>query len=340
MKEKVKVLFIWQPRDELKTYLLKGLASASNVDLIFPPDTNTETLLKIVPGVQIIVGWRPTRELVNAAEHLALFINPGVGVQHLIELFREVNRKRKVILVNGHGNTYFAAQHAVSLLLALMNKIIPHHNWMMNGVWRKGDEDAISIPLRDRRVGLLGYGAVNRKVHKFLAGFDLEFSVLRRTWQGKDNDLPGLVEKYEPADLTSFLSAVDTLIIAIPQTSQTTGMLKEKELRMLGPEGLLVNVARGSVIDQVALFKVLKNKDIACAAIDVWYDYHPKPDEHGHKYPFSQPFHQLDNVILSPHRAASPFSDLKRWDEVIENISHFSQGRDDFLNVVDLDLEY
>lgn len=340
MKKSIKVLFIWQPRDELKTYLINGLKQCPNVELIFPSDATPETLSKIAPKAQIMVGWRLTRELLDAAEQLSLFINPGVGVQHLIELFREVNIKRNVILVNGHGNTYFAAQYAVSLLLALMNKVIPHHNWMVDGAWRKGDGDAISIPLRNRNVGLLGYGAVNRKVHRFLSGFDLKFSVLRRTWQGRKNTLVGPVEKYEQGDLHSFLPAVDTLIIAVPHTSWTEGLLKEKELKMLGPKGLLVNVARGSVIDEAGLFKVLKNKKIAGAAIDVWYDYHPKPDNHGHKYPYSQPFHQLDNIVLSPHRAASPFTDLKRWDEVIENISRFSQGNKEPFNMVDLDLEY
>lgn len=340
MKKSIKVLFIWQPRDELKEYLTNGLKPYANVELIFPPDTKAETFLRIAPKVQIIVGWRPNRDLLDAAERLILFINPGVGVQHLIELFREVNSKRNIILVNGHGNTYFAAQHAVSLLLALMNKVIPHHNWMAEGIWRKGDEDAMSIPLRDRHVGLLGYGAVNSKVHRFLSGFDLKFSILRRTWQGREKTLIGQVDKYEPPDLHSFLSAIDTLIIAVPHTSWTEGLLKERELRMLGQNGLLVNVARGSIIDEVALFTVLKNKDITGAAIDVWYDYHPRPDENGNKYPHSQPFHQLDNIVLSPHRAASPFADLKRWDEVIENIIRASQGEKEFLNVISLEREY
>ena len=86
------------------------------------------------------------------------------------------------VLANGHGNTYFTGQHAVALLLALGNKIVPHHNWMAAGQWRKGDKDAASTPLRGRRVGLLGYGAINRKVHCFLAGFELDFAILRRDW--------------------------------------------------------------------------------------------------------------------------------------------------------------
>jgi len=79
---------------------------------------------------------------------------------------------------------------------------------------------------------------------------------------------------------------------------------------------------------------------IAGAAIDVWYNYKPEMDDLGRKYPFSFPFHKLDNTILSPHRAASPFSDLQRWDEVVENIKRVSSKRTDFLNIVELDREY
>ena len=97
-----------------------------------------------------------------------------MGVQHLIELFRDITRTRTITLVNGHGNTYFTAQHTVALLLACMNKIVPHHNWMIEGDWRKGDADAISTPLRDRVIGLIGYGAVNQKVHHFLKPYSIK----------------------------------------------------------------------------------------------------------------------------------------------------------------------
>jgi len=94
-----------------------------------------------------------------------------------------------VTLVNGHGNSYFTAQHAVALLLSLTNKIIPHHNWMTSGKWRLGDNEAASIPLRRRNIGFLGYGAVNQKVHKFLLGFDLSFAALKRKWEIIPTDL-------------------------------------------------------------------------------------------------------------------------------------------------------
>ncbi len=340
MTKNLNVLFIWQPRQQLIDYLTDGLSHLENVNLIFPPNIDESTLLQHAPNADIIVGWRPSKELLQSAKKLSLFINPGAGVQHLIELFRALDQNRNITLVNGHGNSYFTAQHAVALLLALTNNIIPHHNWMSDGQWRKGDSDASSIPLRHRKVGLLGYGAVNQKVHRFLSNFDLEFAVLRSDWNKQNESLPTEITKYSPDQLHSFLESVDTLIVAIPLTEKTKGLIGKEELQLLGVKGLLINLARGVVINEKDLHEACRDKSIQGAAIDVWYDYDPTPDDNGGKYPYRFPFHKLDNVILSPHRAASPFSDLKRWDEVIDNIERFATGRKDFKNVVSLENEY
>jgi len=339
-ERKTTVLFIWQPETRLKDYLAAKLAGIDNLELIFPPDTEEETFLEYAPEADIIVGWRPTEKLLATAKKLSLFINPGAGAQHLIEMFRELPPKRPVKLIIGHGNSYFTAQHAVALLLALAGKVIPHHNWMADGNWRRGDDYAASIPIRGRKIGLLGYGEVNKKVHRMLSGFDVEFAVLRREWKNDTETMPTDTRKYDPEQLHKFLQEIDILIAAVPQTSRTIGLIGKKELELMGPEGLLVNVARGSVVDENALYIALYERTIKGAAIDVWYDYRPEPDQKGHKFPFNYPFHTLDNIVLSPHRAASPFDDLKRWDEVVENISRFAAGSDQFINVVNLDNEY
>lgn len=341
MTEAVNVLFIREFSEPLRQHLTTRLSDLPHLNLIFPEEATEERFLEHAPDAHIILGWRPTKELLERAQKLKLFINPGTGVQHLLPLFRELDPARGVVLVNGHGHSYFVAQHAVALLLTLMNKIIPHHQKMVAGEWRQwSDALAASIPLRDRKVGLLGYGAINRWVHRFLSGFDVEFHILRRSWKGKSKPQPAPTRKYTPDKLHKFLGAVDTLIIAVPQTEETAGMLGKEELKLLGSEGVLVNVARGAVIDQEALYKALAEKVIAGAAIDVWYEYQPEPDEQGRRYPTDFPFHELDNAVLSPHRAASPFSDLKRWDEIIENIRRYAQGGMDFLNIVDLERGY
>ena len=333
------VLFIWDMREELQRYLRDHLRDIKGVELIFPRDPTEEYLQEAASEADIAVGWRPTREFLNAATEMRLFINPGAGIQHHLEPFRELNQTRSITLVNGHGNSYFTAQHTVTLLLTLMNKVIPHHNWMVEGHWRRGDDHAASIPLKHRKIGLLGYGAVNSKVHEFLSGFSNEFHILKRTWNGEER-LPTQARKYIKDQLYEFLEVIDILIVAVPQTSETEGLLKFEHVKELGPDGLLVNVARGIVIDEAGLYRALKEKVIAGAALDVWYEYRPDPDEHDRRYPYAHPFHELDNVVMSPHRAASPFSDLERWQEVVENIRRFAAGRTDFLNIVDLERGY
>ena len=333
------VVFIWEVRDELQEYLRDGLSKVKKLNLIFLDDVSEETLLTHAPKADILVGWRPSRELLDTATKFRLFINPGVGVQHHIDTFREISKKRNVTLINGHGNTYFTAQHAVAMLLTLMNRIIPHHNWMTEGLWRRGDSHAKSMPMRNRKIGLLGYGAVNQKVHRFLTGFDVDFLILKRSWKGGE-EFSTPIKQFLPEDIDVFLKETDILIVAVPQTEETIGMIGEKELRLLGPEGFLVNVSRGIVIDEEALYTALSRKTISGAAIDVWYEYKPEPDKEGRKFPTRFPFHELDNVVLSPHRGASPMDDLKRWDEVIENIRRFAEGRDEFINVVELDRAY
>ena len=137
-----------------------------------------------------------------------------------------------------------------------------------------------------------------------------------------------------------FLKKTDILIIAIPLTKDTTGLIGKKELSLLGENSLVVSAGRGDVIDEESFYNTLKNGKIAGAAIDVWYNYQPEPDEKGRKFPTKYPFYKLSNVVLSPHRAASPFDDLRRWDEVVENITRFVNGEKKFLNEVNVDEGY
>lgn len=345
-KNKPNVLFIWEIDKELKAHLRKNLSQ--KVNLIFADKSFAGKKAKLYETADAIVGWRPEKELLFSAKKLKLFINPGTGIKHQIENFRELSKIRKVKLINGHGHSYATAQHAVAMLLALMNRIVSHHKWMENGVWRTSDDKDIfsaSIMLKDRKIGLLGYGAINSKVHRFLSGFSNDFNILKRRL---DKNSPHMltdqagnkVTLFGEDDLPDFLKNSDILIIAVPHTSKTENLIGSKELKLLGRKGLLVNVARGTIVNEASLYDALDKGVIAGAALDVWYNYNPKKDKKGKEFPYSNPFHKLSNVVLSPHRAASPFDDLGRWDEVIENLKRLASGKRTFLNVVDLDEEY
>lgn len=344
MKENIKILFLWKIEEELKKHLVKSLKKIKEVKLVFPGSFSAENLKKESRDADVIIGWRPAYELLLNSPKLKLFINPGTGIKHHIKNFRELKKEGKnILLINGHGHAYSTAQHAVAMLLALMNRLVPHHNWMQSGIWRTSDNKDIfsaSVPLRNRKIGLLGYGAINQYVHRFLSGFENDFYVLKREWKKQKENFPAEITKFKISELHKFLNAIDILIIAVPHTSKTEGLIGARELKLLGKDSLLVNVARGTIIKEKDLYSALKKKEIGGAALDVWYNYKPEKDKYGKEYPYSYPFHKLKNVLLSPHRAASPFDDLSRWDEVIENITRLARGRKDFLNVVDVDEEY
>ncbi len=343
--DKIKVLFIWENDPALKNHFKKIFAKEKNINLIFPKILSPENILKLGKNADVIIGWRPSKELLQSAVKLKLFINPGTGIKHQIENFREISKIKNVTLVNGHGHAYAVAQHTVAMLLALMNRIVIHHEGMKEGVWRTSDDRDIfsaSVQLRNKKIGLLGYGAINKYVHRFLSGFENEFHILKRYIRSKVkiDDFGNSIYKYGENDLQKFLKAIDILIIAIPHTSRTEGLIRKKDLKMLGKNSLLINVARGVIVDEESLYDALKKNIIGGAALDVWYNYSPKKNKAGKEYPFKFPFHNLKNVVMSPHRAASPFDDLSRWDEVIENIRRTAAGRNDYLNIVDLKEEY
>ena len=347
------VLFLWSPPAALRARLAEGVGEAAT--LVFPEgrDAVAATLSEWSPRAEVMVGWRPPQHELVKADRLRLFINPGAGVQHLLPDLRALNdgREPAVTLVNGHGNSAFTAQGAVALLLALCNRVVPHHTWMVEGRWRRGDADGATTPLPGRHVGLLGYGAVNRWVHRYLSGFPLRFSALRRHWPEVEREAgpgepphapPPPLARYTPESLGDFLDDIDTLITALPLTPETEGLLGAGAWRRLGPDGLLVHLARGAVAQEQALFEALSEGRIAGAAIDVWWDYDPQPDAEGRRFPFDAtryPFHELPHVLLSPHRAASPFADIGRWAEVIENLRRYAEGAP-LLNVVDLERGY
>ncbi len=165
-----------------------------------------------------------------------------------------------------------------------------------------------------------------------LAPFEPRFLICRRSEMQGD-------QCFTVAQRLRFLEQSRIVILAIPQTEETIDLIGEQELNALGPTGILINIARGPVVNQKALYNALREGGIAAAGLDVWYDYQPEPDEQGRKYPYDQPFHELPNVLLSPHRAGHPIDYPPRWRQVFDNINRFAQGKI-LTNIVDLDKGY
>ena len=334
---------------DAKQYLKDHLQEMESLTVHFHPSISeavelTESVQKQLSESEILLGYNFPLAWLRHASNLKLIISPFAGVKPLVQKLKQLQNQqpafKNVIVTNSHGNARFVAQHALSLLFTLTGQIIHHHRQMERGVWQFKEEEKQSYPLFDKTIGLLGYGAINQHVHQYLSGLPIKFHVLKNSWGDLETYPNSIEQKYQPAELHSFLRAVDIVILALPLTQETKGWIGAKELHQLGSESLLINMARGPIVQEKALFTALNEEWIRGASIDVWYDYTPTADEKWRKFPYNYPFHDLENIVLSPHRADSPFDDLSRWDDVFVNIQKFLRGDTDYINEVDLEKEY
>ncbi|MCF2138801.1 MAG: hypothetical protein K9W44_01940 [Candidatus Lokiarchaeota archaeon] len=342
----LKIVFLYNTISPLVLhYLKKKFHAFPNIELIVPKSLSLEDMIPLVETADVLIGWKCPLELLKRAKRLKLYITPYTGVSYLVETFKKLSPPPSFPIVNAHGAAILIAQHAVALLFGILNHLVIHHNKMLEGKWIPGgegvEEQFPSIPIIGRKIGLFGYGQINQKVHKLLQGLPVEFHIMKRNWNFDQNDsFPTPIHSYIPKQLDLFMKSIDTLIIAAPLTPQTKNLIKMKHLRLLGKEGIIVNVGRAKIINERDLFHALKDRIISRAALDVWYIYNPKPDKFNRLWPYSYPFNTLKNVLLSPHRADSPFDDLRRWDDIIENIIKVASGKKDFINQINLERGY
>jgi phosphoglycerate dehydrogenase-like enzyme len=161
---------------------------------------------------------------------------------------------------------------------------------------------------------------------------------VRRTVPSTPTGAPD--EVHPMTALPGLLPRADVLLICLPHTDETDGLIGERELRLLPPDALLVNVGRGPVVDEAALFHALQDHRLFGAGLDVWYTYPADQDARSHTAPSSFPFGELDNVVLSPHRGGhSDATEKLRMDHLVQLLNAACEGRP-LPNQVDLAVGY
>jgi phosphoglycerate dehydrogenase-like enzyme len=248
---------------------------------------------------QILITGRPTKESLDASSVLERLIIPFAGVP---EATREMLIEYPQIQVhNLHYNAASTAEMAVALLLAAAKHILPFDRTFRDHDWSPRYEPNPSLLLEGKMLLILGYGEIGQRVGSICSGLGMKILALKHSVSGVGRD--GEVEIHPPGDLKTLLGRADVLVICLPATPETRGLIGEEELELLPPNALLVNVARGAIVDEKALYQALVTKRLAGAGIDVWYQYPESEAERDHTPPSKYPFHKLDNVVMSPHRA-------------------------------------
>jgi phosphoglycerate dehydrogenase-like enzyme len=179
--------------------------------------------------------------------------------------------------------------------------------------------------LRGQTVGILGLGVIGKEIARLCNAFGMRVLGIHRSFQA-DEKIANVDAIYTLEQLPQLLAESDFLVIAMPLTQETKGMIGEKELRSMKATSCLINVARGAIVDEGVLIRALEEKWIAGAGLDVFITEPLPPDSR---------FYALPNVIYSPHISGEmPDYDLRATEVFCENLKRYIQG-EPFLHEVD-----
>ena len=254
-----------------------------------------EEFAKLVKDVEVlIVHVAPvTKEVIEAGEKLRI-IGCARGGPVNVDIDAATMRKIPVIYTPGR-NAEAVAEYTIGLILAYMRNIVSAHQLLKRGVW--SDEfysyDMCGHELSGLTLGLIGLGRVGLEVAKRAQAFNMRV-VAYDPYVSHEVMKRAGVEKKE--SLEELLREADVVSIHVRLTPETFHMIGERELRMMKNTALLINTARGEVIDEKALIKALKERWIMGAALDVFESEPLSPNN---------PLLELDNVILTPHIAGA-----------------------------------
>ena len=249
-----------------------------------------------------------------------------------VELIDLATLPRGCTVCNSFGHETAIAEYVVMAMLAL------HHRFFqIAGEFRERGSWATSWvqsgkphgEVRGSTLGIVGYGRVGREVARRAGPFGCRILATNRSPRDAE---PGVECLYPLTELDRMLPQCDTVAICTALGPETTGLIDERRLALMKPGVFLINIARGQVIDEDALYAALRDGRLGGAAIDVWWQY-PSPAEPNRRGS-RHPFHELPNVIVTPHNSGWTSGMVRRrWDEIADNMARFVRG-DSLINLV------
>ena len=233
----------------------------------------------------------------------------GVGYDHMDAKWAAAHN---VILTNTPGVlTEEVADTALGLLLCTVRELPQANRYVRAGKWREGDYPLTKASLRNRSVGLVGMGAIGQAIARRLDA--MRVPVVYHTRQERD----AVPYRHYPK-LIDMARDVDILLAIVPGGAATANMINAEVLDALGPEGILINMARGSVVDERALIKALQEKRILSAGLDVFAKEPEVPVE----------LREMENVVLFPHVGSGSVATRERMDQLmVDNILAWAAGQ-------------
>lgn len=305
----------------------------ADLEALLPPGTETvwatpDTVLDVLPNADVLVGPAFSKEMADTAPGLRLVQVAGAGTDRV-----DRHALDGRTLANTYHHEDAIAEYIVWATIALRRGLPQADAALRQGRWLSPVYDA-ALPqphtLASASIGFVGLGHIGRAAWRVLQAFGAQGQAV--TGSGRA-DAEGLNWAGDTAQLPRLLDESDVLVVSAPLTDATRGLIGAAELERLGRDGVLVNVARGPLVQEQALYDALRGRTIRGAALDVWYSY-PGPDGLGK--PADAPFGELGNVLLTPHVSGiTRQTFLGRVHDIAANITALAEGNE-LRNVVHL----
>jgi lactate dehydrogenase-like 2-hydroxyacid dehydrogenase len=241
----------------------------------------------------------------------------GVGYDHVDSTYA---REHNIVVTNTPDVlTEEVADVALGLLIATVREFVKADRYLRSGLWTSQNYPLSVGSLRDRKVGIVGMGRIGQAIARRLDGCRVPLVYHSR------KPANGVSYTHYP-DLIEMAKAVDTLVVIVPGGAGTAKMINADVMKALGPRGVIINVARGSVVDEPALIAALKSGTILAAGLDVFEKEPNVPDE----------LQALQNVVLLPHIGSASVVTRNAMDQlVVDNLKAWFAGKPPLTPVVE-----
>jgi lactate dehydrogenase-like 2-hydroxyacid dehydrogenase len=296
----------------MKPLVRDGLASAFNVHVLAEAADREKLLAEIAPRLRAIavstVSDRVDAALLARFPKLDVISTFGVGYDHIDV---KCAAARGIVITNTPDVlTEEVADTAIGLLLCTVRELPQAERYLRAGKWRERNYRLSRASLRDRTVGLVGMGRIGRAIARRLDAMSVPVVYhARRKAEAPYRHYPYLVEMARD---------VDVLLVIVPGGAATKNLINADVLAALGPDGILINIARGSVVDEPALIKALQDRTILSAGLDVFADEPNVPAE----------LIAMDHVVLLPHLgSASNYTRTQMDQLVVDNLNAWAAGK-------------
>lgn len=280
-------------------------------------------LLEVLRDAEVYVGSRFTVEMAAAAERLRLVHVAGAGTDRVD--FTALAADIQVANTFHHERSI--AEYVLAAATMLRRDFLAQDRALRRGVWATSVYDR-GIPqsntLRDSRIGFVGFGHIGQCAWELFRALGSTGAAVTGSG-GLDAEAYGLDWAADVSSLDALLRDSDVVVVSAPLTPETTGMIGAAQLRALGPDGVLINVGRGALVAERALYDALLNGYIKAAAIDVWYRYPAGPGDGA--APSELPFAELTNVLMTPHSSGVTADTFRgRAEDVAANVGRLVRG--------------